>query len=59
MTENIEYNEILEVFDDKGVIHLDINIKNIVRVVEPGSPFQNKPHSKKRIFFETNVIDSK
>ena len=27
MTENIEYNEILEVSDDKGVIHLVIESK--------------------------------
>ena len=56
MTANIEYNVILEVSDDKGVIHLVINLKNIVKVVYPSPPFQNKPHSTNFVFCENNVI---
>ena len=58
MTENIEYNAILEISDDKGVIHLVINLKHIVKVVDPILPFQNTPHSTKCVFCKTNVRDS-
>ena len=57
MTEDIEYNTVLEVSDDKGVIHLVINLKNIVKVVDPSPPFQNTPHSTKLVLCETNVRD--
>ena len=57
MTENIEYNAILEISDDKGVIHLVINIKHIVKVVDTRFPFQNTPHSTKLVLCETNVRD--
>ena len=55
MTENIEYNTILEVSDDKIVIHLVINIKLIMKVVKPVFLFQNTPHSTNFVFCETNV----
>ena len=55
MTKNIEYNELLEVSEDKGVIHLVINLKYIVKVVEAGFPFKNTPHSTNFVFCETNV----
>ena len=58
MTANIEYNVILDVSDDKGVIHLVINLKNIVKVVDTSSPFQNTPHSKNFVFCKNNVICS-
>ena len=44
MTERIYSNTVLEVTDDKGLIHLLINLKFIVIVVDPDSPFQNIQH---------------
>ena len=58
MTENIEYNTILEVSDDKIVIHLVINIKLIMKVVKPVFLFQNTSHSTNFVFYETNIRDS-
>ena len=55
MTKSIESNTLLEVNDDKGVIHLLINIKCIVLVVYTGFPFIQIPHSTRLVFCETNV----
>ena len=55
--ERIGSNNILEVTDDKGVIHLLINLKFILIVLEYGSPFQNVPHYTSLVFCETNVRD--
>ena len=55
MNENIEPNTILEVTENKGVIHLLKNLKCIVTVVEPDHPFLNITHSTSLVFCETNV----
>ena len=54
MNNIIEYNKILEVTDYKGVTHFLINLKCIVTVVEPDTPFQNTPHSMSFVFSEIN-----
>ena len=58
MTERIYSNTVLEVTDDKGLIHLLINLKHLMTVLEPGFPYLNTPHSMKFIFCETSVIYS-
>ena len=55
ITEIVEYNTILEVTDDYGSIHLLINIKCTLTVVDPGFPIWNKPHSTSLFFCEKNV----
>ena len=45
MTERVKSTIILYLTDDKGVIHLLIDIKCIVIVVYPASPFKNTAHS--------------
>ena len=55
MTKIIESNTILEVTDDKGVIHIIANSKVIVIVVDTGFPFRNTPHYMSLVFCETNV----
>ena len=59
MMERIYSTKILEVIYDKGLIQLLINIKCIVIVLAPISPFQNTPHSTGSKFCETNDRDSK
>ena len=44
ITEGIEYYNILELTDDEGSIHLIINIRYTVIVVDPNSPIRNTPH---------------
>ena len=55
MTERIDLTKILEVNDDKIVIHLLINLKCIVIVLDPVSLFQNTPHFMFIYLCETNV----
>ena len=43
--------------DNKGAIHLLINIKCTVIGVDPVSPIINKPHYTSLVFCETNVRD--
>ena len=47
----------MEVTDDKGVIHLLINLKCILILVDPITPFQNVPHSTIFVWFEINIRD--
>ena len=54
--ESIEYNTTLEGNDDEGEVHLLINIKCTVILVEPVSPIRNTPHSTSLVLCETNVI---
>ena len=56
MTERLDYNTILEVTDDEREIHLLLNLKYIVIVVDPVSPIRNTPHSMSLLFYKTNVI---
>ena len=57
MTWNIDYSKIVEVPDDKGVIHSPVNLKCIVKVVDPYSPFLNMPRFLSLVYSETNVRD--
>ena len=57
ITERIESHKILEVTDDEGEIHLLINIKYKLIVVEPGFPFKNTSHSTGLVFYKTNTRD--
>ena len=56
MTERIYYNTILEVNGDEEAIHLLLNTKYIVIVVEPVSPIQNNQHSMSPVLCETIVV---
>ena len=55
MTESIESNKILEGTDYEGEIHLLINIKYTVIVVDTVSPIINNPHYMILVLGETNV----
>ena len=59
ITYRIEYNKILEGTDDEVRIHLLIDIKCAVIVVEPVSPIQNTPHFMRLFFCENNIRDHK
>ena len=56
ITKCIESNSIVEVTDDKGSIHLLIDIIFAAIVEEIGSPIRNMPHSTSLVFFETIVV---
>ena len=58
MTESIDSNTILEGTDDEGQIHLFLNTKYIVIVVDTVTPIRNIPHSKSLVVYETIVRDS-
>ena len=51
ITERIESYTVLEVTDDKGKIHLLINLKCTGIVTEPRSSIRNTPHSTGRVFY--------
>ena len=53
MTENIEYNTILEVTDYKIAVHLLINLKYAVILENTISPIQNTPHPMSLVFYKT------
>ena len=55
ITERIDSNIIFEVAGDKEAIHLLLNTKYIVIVVEPVFPIQNKQHSTSPVLCETIV----
>ena len=55
MNESIESNTTLEVNCDEVSIHLLINIKYKVTVVDTVYPILNMPHSTSLLFCETNV----
>ena len=50
MTEKLEYNKILEGADYEGAIHLLLNFKYTLIVVEPVYPILNTPHSTIIVF---------
>ena len=55
MTERIQSITILEVTDYEVVIHLTINLKHTVTVVDTGFLYWNMPHYMGLDFYETNV----
>ena len=57
MNKRIDYNAILEINDDKGVINLLINIKFIVILVNKSPSFQNTSFFISLVFCETNIRD--
>ena len=55
MNKNIEFNEIIEVTDDEGSIHLLLNIKYKVIERDTVYPIQNMTYSKSLVLCATIV----
>ena len=55
ITEIIDYNTLSEVTDDEVEIHLLINIKCIVILLDPVFHIRNTPHSARLVLCETNA----
>ena len=53
--EIIESHTVLEVTNDRGEIHLLINLKYTVMVADDGSPILTTPYSTRLVFCETNI----